>query len=109
VPLRLATYLGFVVALSAFGYALHRVVVTLLYGNPVAGYPSLLVIILFLGGVQLMSLGVIGEYVGRIADEVKRRPLYLIDAVYGARDVRAPAAGEGADATADAPPRERAR
>jgi polyisoprenyl-phosphate glycosyltransferase len=85
VPLRLATYLGFVVALAAFAYAAHRVVITLLYGNAVKGYPSLLVIMLFLGGVQLMSLGIIGEYVGRIADEVKRRPLYLVDAVYGQR------------------------
>lgn len=90
VPLKLASYLGFVVALSSFAYAAHRIAITLLFGNPVKGYPSLLVIILFLGGVQLMSLGVIGEYIARIADEVKGRPLYVVDEEFGAdaRDAR---------------------
>jgi hypothetical protein len=51
----------------------------LLYGNPVPGYPSLMVVVLFLGGVQLMAIGIIGEYLGRMFDETKGRPLYLIN------------------------------
>ena len=53
---------------------------TLLYGNPVPGYPSLLVIVLFLGGIQLLSIGVIGEYLGRMFDKAKKRPLYFLKA-----------------------------
>ena len=97
VPLKLASYLGFVVALSSFVYAAYRVVDTLLFGNAVKGYPSLVVIVLFLGGVQLMSLGVIGEYVARIADEVKGRPLYVVDEEFRRHaDERAPSGPEGA-------------
>jgi hypothetical protein len=55
------------------------IVKTLLFGNPVPGYPSLLVVILFLGGVQLLALGILGEYVGRMFDESKGRPLYLVN------------------------------
>ena len=77
-PLRLASYLGFAVAVFAFGYALHTAYDKLVHGNPVAGYPSLMVAILFLGGVQLITLGVIGEYLGRMFDESKRRPLYFV-------------------------------
>ena len=50
----------------------------MLFGNPVDGYPSLMVVILFLGGIQLMAIGVIGEYLGRMFDETKNRPLYLL-------------------------------
>jgi len=78
VPLQLAAYLGFCVSLLAFLYAIWLVISTLVYGNPVKGYPSMMVTLLFLGGVQLMALGVIGEYLGRIYEESKRRPVYLV-------------------------------
>lgn len=77
-PLRIATYLGLLTAGSAFIYGTFVIVDTLIYGNPVDGYPSLLVIMLFLGGVQLIGIGIIGEYLGRIFDETKKRPLYLV-------------------------------
>lgn len=77
-PLKLAMYLGFFTALIAFTYATVIVYKTLVFGNPVAGYPSLIVIILFLGGVQLMAIGIIGEYLGRMFDETKNRPLYIV-------------------------------
>nr|WP_248885901.1 glycosyltransferase family 2 protein [Acidithiobacillus sp. S30A2] len=82
VPLQLAAYLGFFVSLLAFLYAIWLVISTLVYGNPVKGYPSMMVTLLFLGGVQLMALGVIGEYLGRIYEESKRRPVYLVRQVY---------------------------
>jgi glycosyltransferase involved in cell wall biosynthesis len=78
-PLKVATYLGLIVALLSVAYGTQVIVKTLLFGNPVAGYPSLLTVILFLGGVQMMTLGVIGEYLGRIFNETKRRPLYLVE------------------------------
>jgi polyisoprenyl-phosphate glycosyltransferase len=78
-PLRIATYLGLVTALGAFSYGGFIIVRTLLFGNPVAGYPSLLTVVLFLGGVQLTATGVLGEYVGRIFNETKNRPLYFIN------------------------------
>jgi glycosyltransferase involved in cell wall biosynthesis len=78
-PLRLATYVGLGVALLAVVYAAQVIVKTLIIGNPVAGYPSLMTVVLFLGGVQLMFLGVIGEYLGRVFNETKQRPLYLVE------------------------------
>lgn len=78
-PLRVATYLGFGVALCAGLYAGKVVVKTLILGDPVAGYPSLMTVTLFLGGAQLMTLGVIGEYLGRVFNETKGRPLYLVE------------------------------
>ncbi len=77
-PLKVATYLGTFTAFGAFLYGLFIIFQTLFFGNPVAGYPSLLVVVLFLGGIQLMALGVIGEYLGRMFDETKGRPLYLV-------------------------------
>ena len=78
-PLKFATYLGLLVAVFASGYGAQVVVKTLLYGNRVAGYPSLMTVVLFLGGVQLMTLGMMGEYLGRIFNETKQRPLYLVE------------------------------
>lgn len=76
-PLKVATYLGLSVAAAALVYAGLVIVKTLLYGDPVQGYPSLMVVVLFLGAVQLIAIGTLGEYMGRVYNEVKRRPLYL--------------------------------
>jgi glycosyltransferase involved in cell wall biosynthesis len=78
-PLKLASYLGLGVSVLAALFILQLVARTILFGNPVAGYPSLMAVVLFLGGVQLLTLGVIGEYLGRIFNETKRRPLYLVE------------------------------
>lgn len=78
VPLKIWSYLGGFIAFLALLYASFIVIRTLIYGTDVAGYASLIVAILFLGGLQLLSLGVLGEYVGRILVEVKQRPVYVI-------------------------------
>ena len=78
VPLKIATWLGVVIAIIAAGTALFFAVRTLLFGTDLPGFPSLIVSIMFFSGIQLISLGLIGEYVGRIFAEVKRRPLYLV-------------------------------
>ena len=79
VPLRLASYAGFLTALSAFIYALFLLVKTLMVGDSVKGFPTLILTILILGGLQLMAMGIIGEYLGRLFMESKNRPLYLLD------------------------------
>ena len=83
VPLRIWSYVGAFVALFAMAYAGFIAVDTMLFGNSVPGYASLIVSILFLGGIQLISLGVLGEYVGRILTEAKQRPLYVIRETIG--------------------------
>lgn len=77
-PLRIATWAGLLTSLTAFGFGIWVILKALIWGDPVRGYPSLMTVILFLGGVQLLALGVIGEYLGRIYAETKQRPLYLI-------------------------------
>ena len=77
-PLRIATILGLVVSLVAFLFMCYVLVTTLIWGDPVQGYPTLMTVILFLGGVQLLSLGIIGEYLGRIFHESKERPVYIV-------------------------------
>jgi glycosyltransferase involved in cell wall biosynthesis len=77
-PLKLATYLGLSSSCGAFVYGLYIVLRTLMFGNPVPGYPSLLTAVMFLGGLQLFSIGVIGEYLARMFDESKQRPLYFL-------------------------------
>jgi len=78
VPLRLATYVGVLTALVAFGWGLWIIARTVLWGDPVEGWPSLMTVVLFLGGLQLVALGIIGEYLGRLYVESKQRPLYLV-------------------------------
>jgi glycosyltransferase involved in cell wall biosynthesis len=78
-PLRAATYLGLLVGLGSTIFLLQLLVRTLVFGNEVPGYPSLMAVVLFLGAAQLVTLGIIGEYLGRVFDEVKQRPLYLVE------------------------------
>jgi polyisoprenyl-phosphate glycosyltransferase len=78
VPLKAASYIGVATSLVAFAYGCFVVAKTLIYGDPVQGYPTLITVVLFLGGLQLMALGIIGEYLARMFIEVKRRPLYLV-------------------------------
>jgi len=83
VPLRVWSYVGLAIFLGAFGYAAFLIVRTLVSGVDVPGYASLMVAILFMGGITLLTLGIIGEYLGRIYIEVKQRPLYLIRETHG--------------------------
>ncbi|KRG70143.1 glycosyltransferase family 2 protein [Pseudoxanthomonas dokdonensis] len=78
-PLRATTYVGVLTALLAFAFALWVVLKAVLWGDPVAGWPTMMAVILMLGGVQLVALGLIGEYLGRLYDESKQRPIYLVD------------------------------
>lgn len=86
VPLKIASYLGLLTAVLSLLYAGFLVIRTLIFGDPVPGYPSLMAAVLFLGGVQLIFIGVIGEYIARIHDEVKGRPIYVIDSILGFED-----------------------
>lgn len=88
-PLKIATYLGLAVSFGASLYLAQLLVRTALFGNPVAGYPSLMAVVLFLGGVQMMMLGIIGEYLGRVFNETKGRPLYFVE-----RHIPSSAAGQ---------------
>ena len=82
VPLRVSILFGLIVSLFAFLYMIYVFVKAMLFGDPVAGYPSMMVIILFLGGIQLLSIGVLGEYMSKTYMEVKRRPNYIIKNKY---------------------------
>ena len=77
-PLRISTVIGCIVSLLAFVYMLFVYIKALVWGDPVRGYPSMVMLILFLGGIQLLSLGIIGEYIGRIYNETKNRPDYIV-------------------------------
>src|SRR3984885_3874452 len=77
-PLKVASYVGLLTSAVAAIYGLVIILRTLVFCNPVPGYPSLLVVVLFLGGLQLLTLGIIGEYLGRVFNESKRRPLYFV-------------------------------
>lgn len=78
-PLRIATLIGLLVAIWALGYMAWIIMKALVWGDPVAGYPTIMTVMLFLGAVQLLSIGVLGEYIGRIFNETKNRPPYLLN------------------------------
>lgn len=80
-PLRISTIIGLVVSMFAFVYMVFVLLKAILYGDPVQGYPTLMTVILFLGGVQLLSLGIIGEYLGKVFNETKNRPVYVVNEV----------------------------
>lgn len=77
-PLRIWTYIGFTIALLSLLYSVWMIVDTVIFGNSVKGYASIIISILFLGGIQLIGIGVLGEYIGRIYMETKKRPLYIL-------------------------------
>lgn len=81
-PLKVSSYFGAFVAFIAGSYGLCVVIKTMVFGNPVAGYPSLMCSVLFLGGVQLVAIGVLGEYIGRMFNQTKNRPLYFVKKYY---------------------------
>lgn len=77
-PLRMASFMGFTVAIGALAYMIWVIVKAIVWGEPVTGYPTIMTVMLFLGAVQLISIGILGEYVGRIFNETKQRPVYVI-------------------------------
>ena len=85
-PLRWATFIGLIVSFLALAYMVFVLIKALLYGDPVAGYPTLLTVILFIGGVQLLTIGIIGEYLAKVFVEVKNRPVYIIREYKGNED-----------------------
>jgi len=87
VPLKLSSFLGLMISFCSFLYMIWTITKTLLFGDQVAGYPSLICFILFIGGVQLIVLGIIGEYLGRVFNESKQRPLYLVNEYNGKKVV----------------------
>ena len=87
VPLRMSSILGVLISAGAFGYGLWFLFYTLLFGVDRPGFPSLIISIMFLSGIQLISLGVVGEYLGRVYEEVKARPLYLVAEEVGLKDL----------------------
>lgn len=82
-PLRVASVLGFIVSFFSFCYLLFVFVKTIIWGDPIQGFPALMCVILMLGGIQLIALGIIGEYIGRIFNETKKRPVYLVESYNG--------------------------
>ena len=89
-PLRIWGYFGFLLAFTGFLYALYIILRTLILGVDLPGYPSILVFILFFSGIQLISIGILGEYIGRLFTEVKQRPMYLVSESFGFEEGEAP-------------------
>ena len=77
-PLRIASIFGFLIAIFSFGIGLHSIIIKLIYDTPIVGWTSIIVGIFFIGGINLFSLGIIGEYIGKSFIQTKRRPRYLI-------------------------------
>ena len=77
-PLHIWTFVGAIISLLAIAYGIYVGVMTIVYGNAVSGWPTLTVALMFFSGVQLFSVGILGEYIGRIFGEVKQRPLYIV-------------------------------
>ncbi len=80
-PLKIASVIGLVISIFSFLYGIYIIIDTLIFGNEVKGWPSLMVLILFMGGLQFIFIGIIGEYIGRIYDEVKQRPIYIVEKI----------------------------
>ena len=89
-PLHLMTFLGLTVSFGAIAYMIFVMLMALIYGDPVAGYPTLMSVMLFLGGTQLLALGIIGEYLSQIFHETKHRPIYLVDEMNGKKMIYTP-------------------
>lgn len=87
-PLRISSFFGIFISICALMFMLFIFTRTLLFGGSVPGYPSLMTVILFLGGIQLISLGIIGEYLGKVFNETKKRPVYLVDEYYSSLALR---------------------
>jgi glycosyltransferase involved in cell wall biosynthesis len=102
-PLKVATYLGIAVALFAFCYAALIIYRTVTIGDTVPGYPSIMVTVLFIGGIQLLCIGILGEYLGRLFNEAKRRPLYLVNKYDPAASLQQPDVANDAPVTRIAP------
>lgn len=83
IPLRVWGFIGFIVSLISLIYAIYFLTITLIYGADLPGFPSIIVAVMFLGGVQLLSIGILGEYIARIFTEVKQRPKYILDVKQG--------------------------
>ena len=83
IPLRIWGLIGFIISLISLIYAIYFVTVTLIYGADLPGFPSIIVAVMFLGGVQLLSIGILGEYIARIFTEVKQRPYYILSSKHG--------------------------
>jgi glycosyltransferase involved in cell wall biosynthesis len=86
VPLRVWSFIGFIVSLIAFFYALYITTITLIFGVDVPGFATIVVAVMFFGGIQLLSIGILGEYLARVFNEVKQRPKYIVESTFGFSD-----------------------